>query len=275
MMADIKKFLDQAGVGVLWSRIADELKDKQTAIDAVKTQAETNAGKITTLEGKVDNLEKNAYDDTEVRGLISANSTNIATNTAAIATLNGDANTEGSVSKKVAEGIASVVAGADASFDTLKEIADWIVNDTTGAASMANKIKALEGLVGNTAVATQIANAIEAALKVDGVDKYALASDLTALAGRVATLEGASHTHDNKALLDTYTQTEANLADAVAKKHSHSNKTILDGITDAKITAWDSAESNAKTYTDTEIAKIQALTESEIDAAIASATSAT
>ncbi len=274
-MADIKKFLDQAGVGVLWSRIADELKDKQTAIDAVKATTETNAGKITTLEGKVDNLEKNAYDDTEVRGLISTNSANIATNTAAITTLNGDANVEGSVSKKVAEGIASVVAGADASFDTLKEIADWIVNDVTGAASMANKISALETLVGNTAVATQIANAIEAALKVEGVDKYALASDLTALAGRVVTLEGASHTHDNKALLDTYTQTEVDLADAVAKKHNHTNKSILDAITDAKVAAWDSAESNANTYTDTEIAKIQALTESEIDAAIAQATSAT
>ena len=274
-MADIKKFLDQAGVGVLWSRITDELENKQTAIDDVKTKAETNAEKITTLEGKVDTLEKNQYDDTEVRGLISTNSGNIATNAAAIATLNGDANTEGSVSKKVAEGIASIVAGADASFDTLKEIADWIVNDTTGAASMANKISVLEILVGNTAVATQIANAIETALKVDGVDKYALASDLTALTGRVTTLEGISHTHDNKALLDTYTQTEANLADAVVKKHSQANKTILDDITDVKVAAWDAAESNANSYTDAEIAKIQALTESEIDAAIASITSTT
>lgn len=235
-MADIKKFLDQAGVSTLWKRITTELEDK-------------------------------AYDDSALRKLIKDN-------TDAIAVLNGDGNTEGSVTKKVAEGIASIVAGADAKFDTLKEIADWIVNDTTGAASMANKITALEGLVGSTAVATQIANAIEAALKVDGVDKYALASDLTALAGRVATLEGSSHTHANKALLDTYTQTEADLADAVANKHNHANKTILDAITDVKVSAWDNAESNANTYTDTEIAKIQALTESEIDAAIASATSA-
>ena len=243
-MADLKKFLDQAGVSVLWSRISDELKDKQSSIDAVKTKADTNAE-------------------------------NIAKNTAAIATLNADANTDGSVSKKVVEGIASVVAGADASFDTLKEIADWIVNDTTGAASMANKINALETLVGDTAVATQIVNAIETALKADGVDKYALASDLIALAERVTTLKGASHTHDNKALLDTYTHTEANLSDAVAKKHAHTNKSILDTITDVKVAAWDAAESNANSYTDTEIAKIQALTESEIDAAIAQATSAT
>ena len=236
-MADIKKFLDQAGVSTLWSRITTELESK-------------------------------AYNDSELRGLIKAN-------TDAITILNGDGAVEGSVTKKVAEGIASVVAGADASFDALREIADWILNDTAGAASMANKIKALEGLVGNTAVATQIANAIEAALKIDGVDKYELAADLTALAGQVATLEGASHTHDNKALLDTYTQTEADLADAVAKKHSHSNKAILDAITDAKVAAWDAAESNANSYTDTEIAKIQALTESEIDAAIAAATSST
>lgn len=39
------------------------------------------------------------------------------------------------------------------------------------------------------------------------------------------------HSHSNKSLLDTYTQTEVNLADSVAKKHSHSNKTILDNIT--------------------------------------------
>lgn len=38
----------------------------------------------------------------------------------------------------------------------------------------------------------------------------------------------ARHTHSNKALLDSYKQTEANLADAVSKKHSHSNKAILD-----------------------------------------------
>ena len=236
-MADIKKFLDQAGVSTLWSRITTELESK-------------------------------AYNDSELRGLIKAN-------TDAITILNGDGAVEGSVTKKVAEGIASVVAGADASFDTLKEIADWIVNDVTGAASMANKISALETLVGSTAVATQIANAIETALKIDGVDKYALASELTALAEKVTTLEGASHTHDNKALLDTYTQTEADLSDAVAKKHEHTNKSILDTITDVKVAAWDAAESNANSYTDTEIAKIQALTESEIDAAIAQATSTT
>ena len=57
-------------------------------------------------------------------------------------------------------------------------------------------------------------------------------------------LKASAHTHNNKALLDTYTQTEANLADAVAKKHEHSNKTVLDGITSEKVAQWDAAQAN-------------------------------
>lgn len=58
---------------------------------------------------------------------------------------------------------------------------------------------------------------------------------------KVTDAYGAMHSHSNKALLDTYTQTEANLADAVSKKHSHANSAVLDGITAEKVTAWDSA----------------------------------
>ena len=42
------------------------------------------------------------------------------------------------------EKIAEVVASADTKYDTLKEIADWITNDSTGAASMANDIENLK-----------------------------------------------------------------------------------------------------------------------------------
>lgn len=49
--------------------------------------------------------------------------------------------------------------------------------------------------------------------------------------GNVASNTSARHTHSNKALLDTYTQTEVDIADAVSKKHSHSNKSLLDTYT--------------------------------------------
>ena len=45
----------------------------------------------------------------------------------------------------------------------------------------------------------------------------------------------ARHTHVNLPLLETYTQTEVDLADAVVKKHTHANKPLLDGITEPPV----------------------------------------
>ena len=72
----------------------------------------------------------------------------------------------------------------------------------------------------------------------DGV-KHITAAERTKWNGAV----DAQHSHTNKALLDTYTQTEANLASAVSSKHSHSNKSVLDGITSTLISTWDSVSS--------------------------------
>lgn len=65
-----------------------------------------------------------------------------------------------------------------------------------------------------------------------------------AMNGRVEALEAIDHEHANKSLLDTYTQTETDLADAVSKKHAHENATILDAINADKVAAWDAAEKN-------------------------------
>lgn len=175
---------------------------------AVKTEVDTS---IKAVDDKITAANTAA---TELAGRVSANET-------AITTLNGTG--EGSVTRTVADKIAEVVAGANEDFDTLKEIADWIMSDTTGAAKMQSDITSLKTLVGDTAVATQIENA----LKVGGVDKYALASELAAIAD---------------------------------KAHEHANKTVLDGITAEKVTAWDAAEANANTYTDEQIGAIPAAT---------------
>lgn len=58
------------------------------------------------------------------------------------------------------------------------------------------------------------------------------------------------HIHANKELLDSYTQTEADIAYAVAKVHEHGNKTVLDGITAEKVSAWDSKQQEL-TFDDT------------------------
>ena len=198
-MADLKKFLDQSGVSTLWSRIAEEVKkvDDKAVQNAADIAA--HAGKIQTMEGQIAALEAGTYDDSAVRELIAGNTAAHEANAEAIALLNSDVDTVGSVANTAtvvaASKVAEIVADANADFDTLKEIADWILNDTTGAADMANDIAALQAqMVGiDETVVKSVAAAIDSALKVDGVDKYALASDLVDLANRVKALEDAGY----------------------------------------------------------------------------------
>lgn len=49
-----------------------------------------------------------------------------------------------SIKQISAEEVAKIVNSADTKYDTLKEISDWILSDTTGAASMANDIQSLK-----------------------------------------------------------------------------------------------------------------------------------
>lgn len=235
----------------------------------------------TTVEGlstAIESLKTTVGDENS--GLVKQ----VAENKAAIDTLNGDKNVSGSVAYQIAQ----IVAGADESFDTLKEIAEWITTHKTDAATMnaqinTNKddIASLKTLVGNTAVATQIANAIDAALKNGETDKYALAADLTSLSEEVGGIklklgetsvaeqieaalkvDGvekyalASHTHeianvtglqailDGKATASDVEALESTVSGLSAKAHQHANMTILDTISEEKVAAWDSAQAN-------------------------------
>lgn len=322
-MADLKKFLDQAGVSTLWTRVAEEL-----AVEVARAKAaeEANAAAAKAAQDDVDALETlvgvlpEGTTATTVVEYVNKKTEGIATSGAlaelqaqvaehenSLAVLEGDAETAGSVANiakaaAVAE-VAAVVAGADASFDTLKEIADWIANDTTGAASMANDIATLEELVGDLAVATQIANAIDAALMVEGVEKYALAADLTALTNRVKALEDAGHV--TQAAIDAGVKEAKDYADSLAANYDaagtaeakanaaltsakaytdekdaamNTRVAVLEAVDHSKFeTAGAAAQAlvDAKAYADTEInTKIIALTEAEIDQAIANAKAA-
>lgn len=64
-----------------------------------------------------------------------------------IDTINGSGS--GSIDSRIQAAIASIVDGAPATFDTLKELADWIADDQSGAAKMAadiaNKVDKVSG----------------------------------------------------------------------------------------------------------------------------------
>lgn len=105
---------------------------------------------------------------------------------------------------------------AKESLNTLQEIAQWIQDHPDDVTAIHAAIAALQTKVGDTSVAAQI---------------KAVTDPIVA----------KSHEHANKALLDTYTQTETNLADAVAKKHSHANATELAKFADGDKAKLDTA----------------------------------
>lgn len=171
----------------------------------------------------------------------------VADNKAAIDKLNGTSTEEGSVAYQIAQ----VVAGADESYDTLKEIADWISNHSTDAASMSSQINtnksdiaALKEKVGETAVADQISTAIDAALKNGEDDKYALATDLATANGKITSLQEL--VGETKVETQISTALDAALKVDGAEKyalasHSHEIASVngLQGILDGKASASD------------------------------------
>ena len=86
-----------------------------------------------------------------------------------------------------------------------------------------------------------------------------ISSDLDTLAANTSTAIAEAHAHPNKALLDDYTQTEADLADAVLQKHSHPNKALLDSYTQ---TETDLADAVLKRHTHGNKAELDKISES-------------
>lgn len=264
---DLLGFADAVGGAQL-------VKTEDGKISWVKPDTTTVEGLSTAIES----LKTTIGDDKS--GLVKQ----VAENKAAIDTLNGDKTVSGSVAYQIAQ----IVSDAPEAYDTLREIATWITTHAGDAATMnaniaqnTSDIEALEALVGNTAVATQIANAIDAALKDGETDKYALAADLTSLSNEVDGIKSklgetsvaeqieaalkvdgvekyalASHTHeianvtglqailDGKAAAVDVEALESTVSDLSAKAHQHTNKTILDAINEEKVAAWDAGQTN-------------------------------
>lgn len=180
---------------------------------------------------------------------------------------------EQSRAEGVESGLNTRLAAVEAKFTGDESVAKQIENAV--AAEKAERVAADQAH--DTAIAAAKKAGDDAQADVDALEEVvatkAAQSDLAALTGRVTTaegkittLEGASHTHTNKADLDAITaQKLAAWDDAATKTHTHSNKDVLDGITSAKVSAWDAAESNAKKYTDAEIAKFVPVTTEDIN----------
>ena len=216
--------------------------------------------------------------------------------------LAGDISDNAAEIVKINAALAAVLENEGGALDSIKELAAWIEEHGEEAAGYAAAINALELLVGETAVATQIANAIaaenlaqyaktadiegtlqkvdtqgtvteaiNAAITALSIGNYAKAADLTALAARVTALETADYQNS--------TQVQASIEAAIAALKLSETYDAKGAAATAEANAKayaDSvaadAENNAKKYADNKFNEISALSEAEILAAIAAAT---
>lgn len=143
---DITGLKTQVGTGKVDDRIAtakgevlgtesdDASKNTVYGAKAAAAAAQATANAANTQAGK------NKTDISNLTSRVTAAEGDIDTLQADVTVLKGDKTTEGSVAYQIAQ----VVANAPENFDTLKEIADWITNDKTGAASLNSRLTAVE-----------------------------------------------------------------------------------------------------------------------------------
>lgn len=233
----------EAAEGVEASGLVKAVAENASAITAVDTKIGTVAEGKTVIEMIADAQAAATYDDTDVKAGIEENKD-------AIALLNDGSTVEGSVDYKIAQAVAAIMENPDETKNSINELVTWINDHAQDALELSNKvtaneedIAALEELVGTTGVADQITAAIEAALKIDGVDKYALATDLTAAIGRIAAME---------ANVEKWNAAEQN-----AKNYADGIKTTLEEALEGKV----GAEEGKSLVADTLIAKLEGIAE--------------
>lgn len=199
-------------VGNAEGGLVKDVADNAANIDDINTKIGTVAEGKTIVEMISDAKTEATYDDTALAGRISAIEDDYL-KSADKTTIETKMATDISTAKT--ETIAAIMgeAGIDEKYDTLKEIADWILSDTTASAQLITRvtniendylkgadktalqgeIDALETFVGTLpegAASTNVAAYIKEVVDGLKIGDYAKAADLTALTSRVSTAEG-------------------------------------------------------------------------------------
>lgn len=216
--------------------------DIATTLDSAKSYADTqdavtlaSAKTYTDTQDSVTLASAKSYADTQVSATLAS----------------AKAYTDTTAKSAAAEAVAAVVAGADSDFDTLKEVADWIMSDTTGAAALQTDVAGLKTKVSTLESASHThANKAELDKIADGDkakwDTHVANADIHVTAEQKTAWSAKQDAFNNAAVLSAITSTQVtNWDNAFAKAHEHANKTVLDGITADKVAAWDGAVSAA------------------------------
>ena len=248
-----KKYADEKAAAAQAAAEATAAGDATSKVNAAKEEIK---GTTDALDGRIKAVEDDylkAADKTELQGNIDALSGRVTANETAIGVLNGEG--EGSVKKQVADAIANVVAGAPEDFDTLKEVADWIGSDTTGAAQMQADIATLKG--GDTvegSVAKTVKDAVAAEAEIARAAEKENADNIDFAEGRLDTIEADYlKAADKEALQDEIDAAEGRLDTIEADYLKAADKTELQGNIGTVSQVANAAAPQATTYTKTEV----------------------
>ena len=198
-------------IEALKTRVDSVESDNDTAITGINDKIGTVPDGKTVVELINDAKTEATYDDTALSGRVAAiegDYLKAADKTAIETKMATD------ISTAKTETIAAIMgeAGIDEKYDTLKEIADWILSDTTSSAELITRvtniekdylkgadktalqgdIDALETFVGTLpegAASTTVVAYIKEVVDALKIGDYAKAADLTALTSRVQALE--------------------------------------------------------------------------------------
>lgn len=202
----------ESTVGNVEGGLIKDVADNTSGIEAINTKIGIVTEGKTVVEMISDAKTEAIYDDTALIGRVAAiegDYLKAADKTALEAKMAAD------ISTAKTETVAAIMgeAGIDEKYDTLKEIADWILSDTTSSAELITRvtniendylkgedktvlqgeIDALETFVGTLpegAISTNVVAYVKEVVDGLKIGDYAKAADLTALTGRVSTAEG-------------------------------------------------------------------------------------
>ena len=227
----------------------DAVKEVADAVDAVEAVIGDVAEGKTVVEMIADAQEAATYDDTELAGKVSNNETAIQNNAKAISdevtareaavkevadavdaveAVIGDVAEGKTVVEMIADAEAKIPTNVSAFNNDAKYQTDTQVEETVRAAIAEINHAVFEKVDSVPAVADAVANVLYLVPNGDKMDIYAkIGEEMVLIDDTDADLSGYAlkselHEHANKALLDSYTQSNEDLTDAVAKKHDHS-----------------------------------------------------
>lgn len=245
-MSEIKEVLDALGLSIYHSEILALLEQKETVGTAQTKIDELKKTELKNINDALDKLNGDENTQDSVRALIKAVKAELETkiklatyddstikadvkaNTTAIATLNGNAQTEGSVSKQVADAVAKIVAEAPEAYDTLQEIATWISTHEGSASAMNQSIQTNKTDIANLVkLVGSLPEGSESKTIVEYINSKVASVDFTAAIATAKQEAISAAATDAKTKADT---AETNAKNAVKELANGQVKTNTDNI---------------------------------------------